>query len=44
MESRRGKLFRAPKDHTEDLITEMADADEEGESEADAIAALDSER
>ena len=43
MESRREKLFRAPSDEVEDLETEMAEAAEEGESEADAIAAADAE-
>ena len=43
VESRRGKLFRAPLDEVEDMETEMAEAAEEGESEADAIAAADAE-
>ena len=43
MESRRGKLFHAPSDEVEDMETEMAEAAEEGESEADAIAKADTE-
>ena len=43
VESRRGKLFRAPTDEVEDMVTELAVAAEEGESEADAIAAVDAD-
>ena len=43
VESRRGKLFRAPADEAEDLVTEIEVAEEEGESEANAIAAMDNE-
>ena len=43
VESRRGKLFRAPTDEVEDMVTELATIAEEGESEADAIAAADAE-
>ena len=43
MESRRGKLFRAPTDEVKDMVTELATIAEEGESEADAIAAADAE-
>ena len=41
VESRRGKLYRAPADEAEDLVTEVEVAEEEGESEADAIATAD---
>ena len=42
-ESRRGKLFRAPIDEAEDIVTNLAVAAEEGESEADDTATADTE-
>ena len=43
MESRRGKLFHAPSDEVEDMETEMAEAAEEGKSEANVIATANAE-
>ena len=43
VERRRGKLFRAPPEDAEDLMTELTVADEEGESEAGDINMADSE-
>ena len=43
VESRRGKLFRAPTDEGEDIVTDLAVAVEEGKSEADNITTADTE-
>ena len=43
VERRRRKLFRAPPEDAEDLLTDVAVAEEEGENKADAIAMADNE-